>query len=151
MSRQLNLLFSLVLLTVATSGLSGCFIFVDDNDDPAPPPAPVAVNHAPVFDGNDSWWLCEYDPYADDYYFEFQAVVDDLDGWGDVAFVDTTVFLAGDHSYVVDTFELVYEGQGVWGGLMWERESNLFCGEAVDVLYEAWDSYGELSDLLIRY
>ena len=142
---------ALALALLATSSLTGCFVFVDDYDpDPDPYQPPPGVNPAPLFDGNDSWWLCGYDEIRDDYFFEFQAVVDDLDGWMDVQYVDVTVFLADD-DYVVETFSLVSEGDGYWGGLMWERESNLFCGEAVDVLFEAWDSYGDMSDLFLRY
>ncbi|MCO4770423.1 MAG: hypothetical protein KDA24_10370 [Deltaproteobacteria bacterium] len=155
MPRTLNLTSLFALLLIATSSLTGCFVFVEedvyvDDDDSVYQPPPV-VNHAPVFDGNDSWWLCEYDEVRDDYFFEFQAVVDDLDGWTDVEFVDVTIFLADDPDYMIDTFGLVYEGEGVWGGLVWERESDLFCGEAVDVLFEAWDNYGDRSDMLIRY
>ena len=152
MPRTLNLMSILALLLVATSGLSGCFVFIDepvDDDDAYAPPPPV--NHAPVFDGNDSWWLCDYDGARDDYFFEFQAVVDDLDGWTDIEFVDVSIFLADDPNYMVDSFELLNEGQGVWGGLIWERESDLFCGGAVDVLFEAWDNFGDKSELLIRY
>gem|GEM_PF-2018128 len=155
MSRTLTLL-SLSLALLATSSLTGCFVFVedddnvyvDDDDDQSQPPV---VNHIPRFDGNDSWWLCDFDEPRDDYFFEFQAVVDDLDGWMDVAFVDVSIFLAEDPTYMVDTFGLLYEGQGVWGGLVWERESDLFCGEPVDVLFEAWDNYGDKSEMLIRY
>ncbi len=152
MTQLRHTLTALTLLLVAASSLSGCFIFVDDEDDgPVYAPPPAVVNHAPLFDGNDSWWLCAYDDIRDDYFFEFQAVVDDLDGWTDVQFVDVTVFLADDPNYVVETFSLVYEGEAMWGGLMWERESNLFCGEPIDVLFEAWDSFGDMSDLLLRY
>lgn len=153
MSHALKQLSMLAIVLFATSSLTGCFIFLEEEvyDDDDAYERPPVVNHGPLFDGNDSWWLCDYDEVRDDHFFEFQAVVDDLDGFTDVQYVDASIFLAEDPTYMVDTFGLVYEGDAVWGGLVWERESDLFCGEAVDVLFEAWDSYGDKTELLIRY
>lgn len=151
MNRKLHTLVPLVLLALATTSLSGCFVFLDDDDDDYNPPPPAPVNAVPIFDAGASYWLCDYDSYADDYFFEFQAAVDDADGYHDVQYVDASVFLADDPTYMIDTFSLIYESDGIWGGLVWERESDLFCGEAVDVLFEAWDSYGDKAELLIRY
>lgn len=143
---------ALALLALATSALSGCFVFVDDDDDDViVVEEPVYVNSVPEIDAGDSWWQCDWSDQREDYWFEFQAHVDDFDGPRDVQYVDATVFLADDPDYMVDTFALLYESDAIWGGIVWEAESNLYCGEAIDVLIEAWDSHGDKAELLIRY
>jgi hypothetical protein len=137
------------LLTLAL--LPGCFIFLDDDyDDDDVVIIVVEPNSAPEIIEADTWWLCDYDGAADTYFFEFQASVDDLDGFGDVRFVDVTVEDAITNEYL-DSFGLVYEGGGIWGGLIWEDESNLFCGEEINVIVEAWDTEEAYDRLLIRY
>ena len=135
-------LLSLVLLP-------GCFIFVDDREEPDPPPEPV--NSAPYINPEESWWLCELDESNDDYFFEFQASVIDADGLWNVEEVAVTVYAEGDHESALDSFALYDEGEGIWAGVVWEDESNLFCGEAIDVLYEVWDEDGEYDRFLQRY
>ena len=143
----------LALLALSLATLPGCFVFLDDDDDDHVDvyEEPVIVNAVPEFDASDSWWQCDWDEQRADYWFEFQAHVDDFDGPRDVQYVDATVFLADDPGYMVDTFSLFYESDGRWGGIVWEAESDLYCGEAVDVLLEAWDSAGAKAELLIRY
>lgn len=142
---------ALVLLALSLIALPGCFIFVEDDDDDHSYEEPVFINSVPEFDAVDSWWQCDWSEQNQDYFFEFQARVEDYDGPRDVAYVDATVFLAGDPDYMIDTFGLIYEQGAVWGGLVWESESDLYCGEAIDVLFEAWDSHGDKAELLLRY
>ncbi len=143
---------ALVLFALALSALPGCFIFVEDDDDHVDRvEEPVWVNSVPEFDVGDSWWACDWDETRQDYYFEFQARVEDWDGPHDVLYVDATVFLADDADYMIDTFGLIHEDGPIWGGLVWEAESDLYCGEAIDVLFEAWDGAGDKAELLLRY
>jgi hypothetical protein len=139
-----------VLLALALTALPGCFIFVDEDDDDYID-EPVFINSVPEFDAVDSWWQCDWSEQNQDYFFEFQARVEDFDGPRDVAYVDATIFLADDPDYMIDSFGLIYEDGAIWGGLVWESESDLYCGEAIDVLFEAWDSYGDKAELLLRY
>jgi hypothetical protein len=76
--------------------------------------------------------------------------VEDDDGPRDVDWVDVTVYEAGSDRWI-DGFTLLQEDGPVWGGLVWEDESNLWCGDPVDVLIEAWDSVDHYDSLLIRY
>lgn len=144
---------AVALLALAFSTLPGCWVFIEDDDDDViiVDEEPVYVNSAPVFDASDSWWQCDWSDQREDYWFEFQAHVDDFDGSWDVQYVDATVFLADDPDYMVDSFPLLHEDGPIWGGIVWEAESNLYCGEAIDVLFEAWDSDGAKVELLIRY
>ena len=134
----------------------GCFFIIEDDDDDGPVPVdqadpqPEPVNTPPIIISEDSWWACDWDPSSAEYFFEFQAVVEDDDGPRDVDWVDVTVYEAGSDRWI-DGFTLLQEDGPVWGGLVWEDESNLWCGEPVDVLIEAWDSVDHYDSLLIRY
>ena len=148
---MLNLIKPLAALTTLAL-LPGCFIFVDDYDDDDDTTVIVVEesNHAPEILAGDTWWVCDFDAAADAYFFEFQASVDDLDGLGDVEFVDVTVLDAITEEQL-DSFGLIYEGDTIWGGLIWEDESNLFCGEEVDVIIEAWDRDDGYDRMVLSY
>lgn len=127
----------------------GCIFLIDDPDPPEEPTPEPFVNSEPVFIGDGTYWHCEQDDASGDFYFDFQAEVHDDDG--DVEELLVTVYAAGDLDTVIDDFEIFYEGAGIWGGRVWEGESNLFCTEPIDVAFEAWDSHGGYARLLIRY
>ncbi len=142
-------LVSLLALGVVATSLSGCFIFLGDDDDDEFEPDPI-VNVDPEILDEETWWRCDLDTDMEEYFFEFQAVVDDLDGIEDVEFVDVTVFDA-DLGTTLESFTLINEGAGVWGGLVWETESSLFCGEPIDVMFEAWDVFEGYDSLTLYY
>jgi len=141
----------LLLAALSLSLLPGCFIFVgesdDDDDYNEPPPE---VNYEPEIDAEASWWFCDYDEQADDYFFEFETWVDDWDGDWDVDFVEVTILEAG-WNYEIDGFTLIHEDEAQWGGLVWERESELYCGEPIDVRFEAWDRSGAYDSFTLYY
>jgi hypothetical protein len=138
------------LLLAQTTTLSGCFLFVEEHviEDHDPPPP---VNHAPEIVEEGTWWLCDWDEVEFDHVFEFQIEVWDPDGDRDVVDAFVTVMLADDPGCVLGEFDLFDEGGGVWGGLVWERESDLFCGEPIDVRYEVYDAYGAGDGMTERY
>ncbi len=141
----------LIAALTALSLLPGCFIFLDDDyDDDDTVIIVEESNAAPEILAADTWWTCDYDGPANAYFFEFQAHVDDLDGLDDVRYVDVTVEDAITGEYL-DAFGLLYEGRGIWGGLVWEDESNLLCGEEIDVIVEAWDAEDAYDRLVINY
>jgi len=129
-----------------------CFFILDDDreEEPEPTPSPEPANSAPVIDSEESFWFCDWDGQAGDYFWEFQAVVWDDDGPRDVDAVEVTIWEAGT-SYFVDGFALLQEDDFMWGGLVWESESDLYCGDPVDVEIEAWDSVDHYARLLIAY
>jgi hypothetical protein len=133
----------LVLSALALAPLAGCFIVVEEEDSST---EPLDINHTPTIIAELTWWTCEFSPSVGEYYFEFQAVVDDLDGWSDVSDVNIYFFEPSSAS-VLDSYSMHYEGEGVWGGLVWEDESLLFCGDATDAIIEAWD-YFDANDFL---
>ena len=141
-----------LMLIASCSLLPGCFVFVDevevddDDDDRYEPPA----NALPEIQTNETWWSCDYSESTGDYYFEFQAVVEDWDGPMDVEYVDVTVYEAG-YSYEYGAFTLNYEGDAVWGGIVWEHESDLYCGDPVDVVFDAWDVHGAHDQFTLYY
>jgi|GEM_PF-6004476 len=100
----------------------------------------------PLIDATETGWACDYYPDRGDYAFEFVTAVDDADGPLDVREVLVTVFLA-DRDIVLDSFFLNYEANGIWGGIVDESDSDMLCGDPLDVQFEAWDSAG-LSDVL---
>ncbi|MEE2830166.1 MAG: hypothetical protein VX498_13330 [Myxococcota bacterium] len=138
---------TLFLLSFVVTALNGCFLIFDGDDDDD-----IILNSDPEIIASETFWVCDLNEQVGDYYFEFQAVVDDLDGVDDVEFVDVTVF-DSDFGGVVDTFSLIPEGGGVWGGLVWELESNLFewCGLPIDVQFEAWDFHNGYDSLTLYY
>jgi len=134
-----------VLTALALAPLQGCFVFLEE-DESISISEQVPSNYAPTILSDLSWWHCDYSPFEDEYFFEFQAVVDDLDGWSDVAEVNIYFYDAGS-AVARDSFTMHYEGEGVWGGLVWESETFLFCGDATDAIIEAWDFF-DANDLL---
>jgi hypothetical protein len=148
---KLNLMTTPALLLLPLLMLQGCFIFVDDHDDDDDDVI-VYANAAPiVLDGFDeTWWECAFADGEGDYFWEFQATVDDRDGLSDVQWVDVFVYF-DDGDTLVDDFGLINEGDGVWGGLVWETESNLRCGERVDVLFQVTDFAGDVDELWLAY
>ena len=139
-------LSALTALAAIALTLQGCFIVVDEDDDTGQPSNESVVDAAPRIIESLTWWTCEYSPYEGSYYFEFQAVVDDADGWSDVSEVNI-YFFAPDSASVIDSFSMNYEGEGVWGGMVWEEETALYCGEATDAIIEAWDFF-DRSDMM---
>jgi hypothetical protein len=137
----------LSLLTLSCFLLPGCFFIVDgdDDDDDAAP-----LNESPELIESMSYWNCDLDSEMGEYWFEFQTVVEDLDGLGDIEYVDVTV-LEPDTGFQIDSFALIDEGEGVYGGLVWESESSLYCGEPQDVLFEVWDFAGGYDSLTLYY
>jgi len=104
--RYLPLLSSLVLLVVG-SAMGGCIFVLDDE--------PHSYGHAPrVVNSGDTYWFCEYDAAQHDYYWEFQAEVDDADGVGDIYIVDVTFYDAYTGDWV-DTIPLFEETGHIWG------------------------------------
>lgn len=144
---------ALATLTLLAA-LPGCFFVLDRDDDDEPPPEPTPEpfeNFDPEFIEDETWWTCEEDPTSGDFFFEFQAGLSDNNGLDDIADVHVTVHPAGDLAGIVDDFAIFDEGDGLWGGVVWEGESNLFCTEPIDVAFEAWDAHGGYARLLIRY
>ncbi len=140
----------LVASVVTLTSLPGCIFLADPRDDPAPiPPAPR--NGAPEILLDGTWWLCDWDEIDQDYFFEFQVEVWDADGDLDVADAAVTVYPADDPGYVLDSFSLFDEGDGIWAAIVWERETDLYCGEAIDVVYEAWDESGATDRIVEPY
>ena len=132
--------FSFVLLT-AGIWMGGCIFVIDDDPD--------SYGHAPrVVDSGDTYWFCEYDATYHDYYWEFQAEVDDADGLSDIYLVDVAFYDAytGD---LVDSLELFEEHGGIWGAWTWERETTLYCGDAYDVVFYVEDWAGNSDSLFL--
>ena len=137
----------LSLLTLSCFLLPGCFFIVDRDDDDDDV---VPLNESPELIESMSYWNCDLDSQMGEYWFEFQTVVEDLDGLGDIEYVDVTV-LEPDTGFQIDSFALIDEGEGVYGGLVWESESSLYCGEPQDVLFEVWDFAGGYDSLTLYY
>jgi hypothetical protein len=125
--------------------LPGCFIIVDRDDDDD-----VVPNNAPLILEDDTYWFCELNEGIPDYFFEFQAAVDDLDGLGDIDQVEATVYNA-DSGGMIESVSLIDEGAGVYGGLIWESESPLYCGDPHDVTFEVWDFLGAYDSFTLYY
>jgi len=141
---------TLLLLTAfALAPAQGCFVVIEE-DESITSNSDVVLNNAPTIVTDLSWWTCDYSPFDGDYLFEFQAVVDDLDGWSDVAEVNIYFFESGSPT-VQDSFSLHYEGEGVWGGMVLEGDSSLYCGGATDAIIEAWDYFDDSDYLSIVY
>jgi len=74
--------------------------------------------------------------------WEFQAFVDDMDGFDDVGFVEVTFTNLWD-GHIDGSYSLNYEGGGFWGGWIEEGNGNsLYCGESYNVTFYAEDLYG---------
>jgi hypothetical protein len=101
-------------------------------------------------DGDSTYWACGLDEGMGEYWFEFQTVVDDLDGLADIDQVTATVFSAEDE-WELDSFRLIDEGGGVYGGLVWESETALYCGDPMDVTFEVWDLMGDSDSFTLYY
>lgn len=136
-----------LLLSASLLALPGCVVVVDDDGHHEPLP-----NHSPyVLEGDDlTWWWCADSPADGDYFWEFQATVDDLDGLGDIESVDVYIYRA-ERDELVDAYGLLDEGGGVYGGLVWEADSYLFCSDPVDVLFEVVDVHGDVGTLWDLY
>ena len=134
-------------MCIRDSLLPGCFFIVDGDDDDDDV---VPLNESPELIESMSYWNCDLDSQMGEYWFEFQTVVEDLDGLSDIEYVDVTV-LEPDTGFQIDSFALIDEGEGVYGGLVWESESSLYCGEPQDVLFEVWDFAGGYDSLTLYY
>jgi hypothetical protein len=145
-----RVLSALTILVAIAMTLQGCFIVVEEEDNLTEPSSESLLSAAPRIVEDLTWWTCEYSPYEGSYYFEFQAVVDDADGWSDVSEVNI-YFFASESPSVIDSFSMHYEGEGVWGGMVWEDETALYCGEATDAIIEAWDFFDSSDILSILY
>ncbi|MFK7931700.1 MAG: hypothetical protein AB8H79_26210, partial [Myxococcota bacterium] len=115
---------ALPALAAITALTSGCIV-VDDTG-PNTRPAPVVVNYAPeVWDGEAG---CYYDGYERDDIWYFEAVVDDLDGLGDVTSVWADVYDEFDGT-LVESFELYpTDDPEVWFSDWLGRTTYLDCG-----------------------
>jgi len=142
---------SLVTILAFWTLIPACIVYVDEDENEDDDHHEFVVyNHSPEILSDLTWWACDYDWVALDHYFEFQATVEDLDGFDDVTEVSVTLYEAGT-DYVLDSYALQPEGGGVWGGFVWESESYAFCGEALDVLVEAIDWYDDWDHLWLLY
>ncbi len=144
-----RLLSALSLFAALALSLQGCFIVVEEDEDLDDSSSSASFNSDPSIDMNLSWWTCDYSPYDDAFYFEFQAVVDDADGWYSIDEVIIYFFAPGSPT-VLDSFSMNHEGDETWGGMVWEAETYLFCGEPVDAIIEA-RNYLDGSDSLTIY
>jgi hypothetical protein len=129
------------LLPALLAVLTGCIVVVDDE-----PPG----NRPPEVLASDTAWQCQED-VSQGWYFEFQARVRDDDGFDDVVLVWVTVLPPNQSEPVIDEFDLFDEGAGIWGGVVWEDQSNLICGQGIDVLFTALDEAGDRGSLLLTY
>lgn len=137
--RSLRWIFPMVFASAMALGLGGCFFIHDD--DPYHGSAPR------IEDNGGTFYFCEYDVHANDYYWEYQASVWDGDGSQDIRFVDVTFYDAYTGNFV-DQVELFEEGGGIWGAWSYERETNLWCGDPYEVVFYAEDYAGN-SDTLV--
>ncbi len=149
MSRTLPL----IVLWAGCLACSGCLFVVEEPEPTAVVDEPVVYESTPpnqrpvIFPESTAWW-CEF---ADgDYAFDFETEVDDSDGLGDIDTVEVTVLLAGT-GHQIDEFLLFDEGFGRFGARVWESESNLYCGEPIDVRFEVWDWAGEFDAVVLWY
>jgi len=130
------------------AALPGCVVYVDDDDDDDIP----FVNELPYIleDEVSTYWSCGLDEMVSEYSFEFQTIVGDPDGLNDIdevfAYVDDA-----DTGEALDSFDLMNEGDGVYGGLVWEDESFLYCGEPIDVTFQVWDLHGDSASFTLFY
>lgn len=136
------------LVGVSLMLLPGCFFILDGEDDDGE--ITVIENSSPFLVEDLSYWNCDLDEGVGEYFFEFQTAVEDLDGLGDIDQVDVTVQDV-ETGAVIDSFSLIDEGDGIYGGLVWESESALYCGEPQDVLFEVWDFAGGYDSLILYY
>jgi len=140
LERYLLPLFSLMALVVGTT-MGGCIFVLEDD--------PHSYGHAPrVVNSGDTYWFCEYDAAQHDYYWEFQAEVDDEDGVGDIYVVDVTFYDAYTGEWV-DTIPMFEETGHIWGSWTWERETYLYCGDAYDVVFYVEDWEGNSDSLVL--
>jgi hypothetical protein len=140
--------FVLLALTAVFLGfLPGCFIIVEDDDDDD-----TFSNELPfLFEDEDStYWNCGPDDITGDQAYEFQTVVGDPDGLSDIDEVIAFVYDA-DSDAQLDAFDLFDEGDGVYGGFVWEDETTLFCGEPIDVTFQVWDVHGDSASFTLYY
>jgi len=98
-----------------------------------------------VLDSANTYWLCQYDPAQQDFFWEAQAEVEDAQN--DVVTV-TAVFLPEVGQWVTQ-LPLESQGDGTWHGTGWEAELGLDCGGSYDVLFEAVDEAGNMGSLLL--
>ena len=140
------------LMIVLSMVIQGCFTIIEEHDldDGDYPEVDSAFLSSPWIDSNDSWWSCSYSPYDDAFFFEFQAVVDDPEGWYSVDEV-TIYFFASGSPNILDSFAMNHEGGDLWGGTVWEQDSFLFCGDPIDVIIEARNFSGGSYLLSIEY
>ena len=145
MPHQLNphrLLFLLGLFAMTT--LSGCILVVDGTrDDDGDNAVPYVVDE-------DTYWNCALDDVVGVYFWEFQAGVGDADGLSDIDSVVADVVLS-DTGFMLESVNLIDEGAGIWGGLVWEDESDLYCGDAVDVTFTVYDFLGDSDSFTLYY
>jgi hypothetical protein len=95
-----------------------------------------SISESPI----DTWADCFESGH--DWVFEFQAVINDADGFTDVD--RATVSFANYSTGTIDgEYTLNYEGDGLWGGWIEEGNgNNLYCGDMYEVTFYAEDVYG---------
>jgi hypothetical protein len=90
---------------------------------------------------------CEWDSYYQDYAWDFVAQIYDADGDRDVADVFIEVW---DGSGYLESWDLVYDGNGQWSNLVYETYSNyLNCDYMYDYEFDfyAYDYSGDYDSL----
>jgi len=145
-----RLLIALPVFAALALSLQGCFIVVEEDEDLGDSSSSTSFNSDPSIDVYQSWWTCDYSPYDDAFFFEFQAVVEDPDDWYSVDEVIIYFFAPGSPT-VLDSFAMNHEGGETWGGIVWEAETYLFCGEPVDAIIEARNYLDGTDSLTILY
>ena len=123
-----------------TTAISGCFVVVDDPGDPHP------SNYLPLIVDQDLYVGCSWDSYYQQYRWDFQAFVDDYDGYQDVSSVYVDIIdLYTNPNYAVESWDLAYDGNGWWSNTIYEQYSGyLMCEYYYDYEFDffAYDRAG---------
>ena len=131
---------------LALTSLTGCIFVVDGTNDDG-----YDIDNAiPLVIEEDTYWNCALDDVVGVYFWEFQAGVADADGLSDIETVIVDVVLS-DTGFMLESVNLIDEGAGIWGGLVWEDESDLYCGDAVDVTFTVYDFLGDSDSFTLYY
>lgn len=134
LKQALSRMMALAGVLAISASTAGCLVVVDD-DDPYGP-----YNSAPYFVDSELYVNCGWDSYYQEYRWDFQAFVDDPDGPLDVHevyvdVVDTYI----DPTGPVESWNLVYDGNGWWSNYIYEQYSGyLTCEYYYDYEFDFW-------------